>query len=256
MRRLPLPSLRTFGLLFWTGLLLGGLALAIWAAQADHFPGDIAVGRWIQANDVPGRDVMNFVRDVGSVPAAAVTIAIVLVALALSGRYRMALATLPLFFGFALTWVLKELVGRPRTSIDYLEQRRDFTSLSFPSGHVMISTLACGLLLYLCWRVPAPLWLRLPIALWALGMLLLTPWVSVSAGVHWPSDVLGGLVWGLLVLLPLLCLLERLRPPPAGGGGSRRGNATVTGAKAPIPLAPPAATRMSAAARPATQRAA
>lgn len=212
MRRLPLPSFRTFGLLFWTGLLLGGLALAVWAAQADHFPGDVAVGRWIQAHDVPGGEVRDFVRDVGSSVAGVVTVALAITALALTRRWGLALGSLPLFGGFALAWVLKKLVARPRTSIDYLVQKGAFDSLSFPSGHVLSSTLAGGLLLYLCWRVPAPWWLRLPIALWALGVLLLSPWVAVSAGVHWPSDALGGVVWGLGALLPVLWLLERLRP--------------------------------------------
>lgn len=214
VRSLALPASQTLLALFWVGLLAGGLTMAVWAAQADHFPGDVAVGRWIQAHDVPGPDVRDFVRDVGSSVAGVVTVALAITALTLTRRWGLALGSVPLFGGFVLQEHLKELVGRPRTSIDYLEQRNDFTSLSFPSGHAMSSVLACGLLLYLCWRVPAPLWLRLPIAGWALGLLLLSPWVSVSAGVHWPSDVLGGLVWGLVVLLPVLWLLERLQPLP------------------------------------------
>lgn len=212
MRSVALPSAQTILALIWVGLLAGGLALAVWAAQADHFPGDVAVGRWIQANDVPGRDVMDFVRDVGSSVAGVITVALAIAALALTRRWGLALGSLPLFGGFALAWVLKKVVARPRTSIDYLVQKGTFDSLSFPSGHVMSSTLAGGLLLYLCWRVSAPLWLRLPIAVWALGVLLLSPWVAVSAGVHWPSDALGGFVWGLVALLPILWLLERLRP--------------------------------------------
>lgn len=212
VRSLARPSLQTLLALFWVGLLAGGLAMAVWAAQADHFPGDVAVGRWIQAHDVPGRDVMNFVRDVGSSVAGVVTVALAITALALTRRWGLAIGSLTLFGGFALGWALKKIVARPRTSIDYLVQRGSFDSLGFPSGHVMSSTLAGGLLLYLCWRVPAPWWLRLPVAVWALGVLLLSPWVSVSAGVHWPSDVLGSLGWALVVLLPVLWLLERLRP--------------------------------------------
>lgn len=208
----PLLSPTSILAAFWLAILIASLAMAIWAAQADHFPADVAVGRWIQEHDVPGQDVRDFVRDVGSSVAGVVTVALAAATLFLSRRRLLAFGSLFVFGGFALGWVLKKIVARPRTSIDYLVQKGTFDSLSFPSGHVMSSTLAGGLLLYLCWRVSAPLWIRLPIALWALGVLLLSPWVAVSGGVHWPSDVLGGLVWGLVVLLPVLWLLERLRP--------------------------------------------
>ena len=195
----------------WVGLLAGGIAMAVWAGQADRFPGDLAVARWIQNNDVAGREVSDFLRDVGSGLAVAVTLGVVIAALLLMRRPRWAAAAAPLFLGLLLIWGLKHSVGRPRTSIEFLEQRATFDSLSFPSGHVMGGTLVMALVLYLCCRLPAPLWVRLPAGTWALGVLLLGPWISVSSGVHWPSDVLGGLVWAGIVLIPLLLVFERLR---------------------------------------------
>ena len=43
-------------------------------------------------------------------------------------------------------------------------------------------------------------------ALASFAVLSLTGLVSVFLGVHWPSDVLGGYIWGLVLLLPLLVL--------------------------------------------------
>ena len=187
--------------------------MSAWAAQADRFPADVAVGRWVQANDVPGRDLGRFLRDVGSTPASLATAALVVVALLALRRPRAALLSAVILPAFVLQTLLKVAVDRPRTSPDFLDLHASFTSTSFPSGHVMSSTLAGVMLLYLCWRIPGPLWLRLPVATWGLGVFVLQPWAAVSLGVHWPSDVLGGWVWAALVLIPVLYTIERLAIP-------------------------------------------
>ncbi len=184
--------------------------MSAWAAQADHFPADVAVGRWVQANDVPGRDLGRFLRDVGSTPTSLAIVALVVVALLALRRPRAALLSAAILPAFALQALLKLAVDRPRPSLDLLDRHASVTSSSFPSGHVMSGTLAGVLLLYLCWRIPGPLWLRLPIATWGLGAVFLQPWAAVSLGVHWPSDVLGGWVWAALVLIPVLYTIERL----------------------------------------------
>ena len=203
----------------WLGLLAGALAMSIWAAIDDHFPGDVAVGRWIQAHDLPGRDLSQFLRDVGSTPPAAATLLLAVLLLIAIRHRRVALVVAAFATVFGIQRGLKLLIDRPRTSVLFLDQHGTFDSPSFPSGHVMSSALVGLLLVYLCWRLPGPLWLRLPIATWGLGVGLLQPWASISAGVHWPSDTLGGFVWAVLIMLPLLVLMQRwafprdARPP-------------------------------------------
>ena len=199
----------------------------MWAALADRLPGDLAVGRWIQGHDPLGQVLGDFIRDVGSTSAAAVTIGVVAVGLLALDWHRgrrpgMAAAALGLLAGLGLQVLLKEVVDRPRTSVLFLEPLAGFDSASFPSGHAMSSWIAAGLVLWVCLRLPLPaagrLWLvpRLAAGGWALLLLALSPWVSVSMGVHWPSDALGGVMWGTVALLPGLWLLERLR----GAGGN------------------------------------
>lgn len=233
LRDAPLGPGSRWVWLLWLGLLAGGIAMAAWASVDDHFPADVAVGRWIQANDAGGQGLVDFIRGVGSSVAALATFLIVAGALAARGRPRMAALAAALVLGLVLQVALKEIVDRPRTSVDFLEQRAGFDSASFPSGHVMSSLLAGGLVMYLSLRIAGPVWLRAAVllraavGLWGVGMLVLNPWVSISSGVHWPSDVLGGLVWGLVVMIPALVLLERARAldgdPDARRGGTASG---------------------------------
>ncbi len=207
----------------WLGLLAGGIAIAVWASIDDHFPADVAVGRWIQANDVAGQDVLGFMRDIGSGIAATATVLVMTALLAVSGRRRLAAVSLAFILGLVFITLLKEVVDRPRTSVLFLEQHETFDSLSFPSGHVMGSLIVETLVLYVAVRVVRGWWLRAPLAVWAIGVAAFEPWVSVATGVHWPSDVLGGIVWGAVVIIPGWYLLERAhladaRAEPSAGG--------------------------------------
>ena len=77
------------------------------------------------------------------------------------------------------------------------------TSASFPSGHVMSPTYLYGFLLYLSVRSALPMTLRLPVGVWSACVLIFAGPPNVWLGVHWPSDVIGGWAWGLVLLGPL-----------------------------------------------------
>jgi len=81
---------------------------------------------------------------------------------------------------------------------------------AFPSGHAS-AAFACATVI--AWAAP-----RLAIPSFVLAALI--AWSRVYNGVHWPLDVLGGAVLGVLVataLLKLVAARPRLRPePPAG----------------------------------------
>lgn len=203
------PGERRWLWLIWAGVLLGGVALAAWAGVADRLPGDLGVGQWTQEHDPFGREALGFLRDVGSSLAALVTILLLSIAAWVAGRRWTAAAALAFLLGLLLETVLKEVVDRPRPTAELLEPLVGFRSSSFPSGHVMSTLLAGALVLWLVRRCAGLGWLRVLPAVWAGGLILLQPWVSVAGGVHWPSDVLGGLVWGLVVVIPGVWLLNR-----------------------------------------------
>ena len=79
---------------------------------------------------------------------------------------------------------------------------------SFPSGHMMRTVIAYGLLAFIVQRLAAPgasRRLALPLAL---ALIVIMAFDRVYLEVHWASDVLGGLVLGSLALAVAVTWLE------------------------------------------------
>lgn len=110
---------------------------------------------------------------------------------------RMALAGLiALAVGFVSAHLLKELIARPRPFLA-LEDARLLVGVprtwAFPSGHATSAFAATAGVMLSARRLLG----RLP--LWSWGMLALAGAVAYSrlyVGVHWPTDVLAGMVLG------------------------------------------------------------
>ncbi len=119
-----------------------------------------------------------------------------------------ALALLAIVLGGRLAVeLLKATVARPRPAFD--PHPVTVHSLSFPSGHAansMISLVAIALLCAPPRRRPAALTVAIAASL-AIGA------TRPLLGVHWPSDVLAGWIFGLLWALTAWSLLRtRLEP--------------------------------------------
>ena len=100
--------------------------------------------------------------------------------------------------------LLKLAVGRSRP--EYLLLDVAPTSLSFPSGHALFATIFLGLLVWLAEdSIQSPM-IRRSVQV-ALGLLILAVgWSRVYLGLHWPSDVIGGYMYGLLAVWLLTSL--------------------------------------------------
>ncbi|KKW20013.1 MAG: Phosphoesterase PA-phosphatase related protein [Parcubacteria group bacterium GW2011_GWA2_51_10] len=107
----------------------------------------------------------------------------------------------------AAVYVVKELVERPRPELDisaYLEQ-----TFSFPSGHAAFSLALYG---FIAWAISARRPRRERIFWFALSALIITL-VSFSRlylGVHYLTDVLGGLVIGAVFLSIGIAITNRV----------------------------------------------
>jgi undecaprenyl-diphosphatase len=111
------------------------------------------------------------------------------------GRWDLALHVSVVQTGsFALNFAMKFLFDRARP--DLWEKRGQFSWASYPSGHAIASVAVLFTVAYLldrekCWKWPYA----------ALGvMAVITLWSRLYLGVHWPTDVIGGGIMGIVWL--------------------------------------------------------
>ena len=195
-------------------LLIAGLfSLAVmafvlaWALPV--WPGDECVLVAVQGWRSPVLDVVfRTLTYLGWYPVA-VALTLAAMAVLLVQRRRVDALLLGIVVSSALlTHPLKALVGRPRPDYAIIEPIPH--GMGFPSGHATFAILMGGIVIYLAWRYVANPWLRWGMAA-GLALLMLGVGVSrVYLGVHWPSDVLGGYLFGGTVLLVAAWLMDWL----------------------------------------------
>jgi undecaprenyl-diphosphatase len=119
-------------------------------------------------------------------------------------------------------WLVKDLVGRPRPTGARLVAG---TGFSYPSGHVLAAAATWGFVpvvaaLYIHRRW---LWWALAGAAWS--AIALVAWSRVWLGVHWTSDVVGGLAIAFLALSAAEMVVDdrHRRTAVACSGGGLRG---------------------------------
>ena len=207
---------RSLILVSWLALLALAIALAVFAAQYDTLPGDARIAEWAQGQPFPGDSLSDAVRAITTTEVVLATGAVAVAGLWLLGRrWEAALLLVGLIVLPLLQSGLKELVDRPRPGEPLVELRAGFSSASFPAGHVMSPTYLYGFLLCRSLRSGLPAALRLVVGLCSAFVLIAAGPPNVWLGVHWPSDILGGWAWGLVLLLPLLYVLESKERIPA-----------------------------------------
>ena len=205
-------------LLVWLGVL--GLALLLsLLVMLEMLPDEAPAVRKVQGWRFTGDSVSNVVRGITTTAVVAV-IGLLLAALHwLRGERRAAVILVALVIVLPVAQAsIKELVDRPRPAEAGIEQRAAATSPSFPAGHVMSPTVVYGWAIAMALRDRpshggSPAWLRasvLAVAGLLVGLLGVSGLVNLYLGVHWPTDVLGGYLWGLVLLLPALGLHDAL----------------------------------------------
>ena len=187
--------------------------LAILAAGHGPLPGDLSAMSTVQAWPFPGEpfsDALRILSGTELVVAAGIVLAL---AAWLAGRRRPAIAfATGLALVVLLQFLLKELVDRPRPPPELVDLRAGFTSLSFPSGHTMSATYLYGFLAAAALASPLRAGVRATVAIVVVLFLVLGGLANVFLGVHWPSDVVGGYLWALAVLIPAATAAFPSRP--------------------------------------------
>jgi membrane-associated phospholipid phosphatase len=155
---------------------------------------DVSFARWLAEHRTPvGVDAFRVVTFFGS-PAVVLAIS-ALVAIVLYRRRRLAeagLLTLVVGGTELVNVALKLAFHRPRPEVGFVH----LDTYSFPSGHAMMATAAYGALAFLAWRRG---W-RAEIALATVALVCAIGFSRLYLGVHYLSDVLGGVSGGVTCL--------------------------------------------------------
>jgi membrane-associated phospholipid phosphatase len=105
--------------------------------------------------------------------------------------------------------LMKRLVDRPRPAAPLVRVTENASGLSVPSGHLFSAVLLYGTLAVLLQVLPMRRFVRRGLLAGCLLVILLMGPARVYVGAHWPSDVVGGYLWGGLLLLSAMGLARR-----------------------------------------------
>jgi membrane-associated phospholipid phosphatase len=203
------------GRLFWVSWLLVALSFAIvacFAAATDYFPADLWLAHRLQ--DIDGAafgEALDWASRLAEVPLVVAVgiggaLGLWLVASRLGAVWLVAALVLSLS-----NRGVKFLVDRPRPSAGLVDVSDKASGLSFPSGHATAAVLVYGFIFYLAGFLIPARFLRLLVQACCLVVVVLTALQRVYVGAHWPSDVLGGLLFGGLLLALLIWSHRRFR---------------------------------------------
>ncbi len=201
-------------------LLVANVALAALAAVYATFPGD----EWALTSFQSHRnsvmdDLVRGITRLGDLGPVAASLAALWLLLWFTHRRRELAASLMIPLAELLGLGVKVLVGRDRPELLLFPPGPE--SAAFPSGHAVHAVLFFGFLVYLCYLHLHRAWLRRAIqGLIVLGILVVSA-SRVYMGVHWPSDVIGGYLFGALFLLLLVRAVKG--PKPGAIWQGRRG---------------------------------
>lgn len=135
-----------------------------------------------------------------TIPVVAGFLAVTFVVVALTLNWRIGLGVCAATgLGWITTLVVKTVVAMPRPTGDGISHSLDVSpaTLSYPSGHVVfIAALVTALALVVHSR-----WMRFVVIGVGALVVLITMWSRLYAGVHYPADVVGGVLNGVAGVL-------------------------------------------------------
>jgi membrane-associated phospholipid phosphatase len=239
--------------------LAAAAAVAILTAivvMNPYLPIDATVERDIQATNLgPLTATFPFFTWLGGPGGIPMQAAVVVLVLLLNRRaWILALAGLA---GGLWYEVIVNLVNRPRPTVGQVLRITEHPgSTSYPSGHLIFITISAAILMLCIGHRYLPRWAR-PIG-WAVvvAIVVAVGLDRIYAGVHWPSDVLAGILiataW-LSFVLSIRWITDRAfasitRLPAAGGDADRTAarqprflKSQALNVPIPMPITPPTA---------------
>ena len=178
------------------------VALAVVAHRVPYFLIDLTITRHVQSVQAAWIGLLlEPLNALGFPPLVLIIYGTIVVLIFASGARWEAVASGFATLGAAgLNYLVKELVGRPRPPMDLVHVAHQVPGSGFPAGHVLNFTAFVGFLCYLACVRLAPSWPRATLIVLLVTMIALMGIARIYAGEHWPSDVLGGYLTGIVWL--------------------------------------------------------
>jgi undecaprenyl-diphosphatase len=207
----------TFGIFLSVGALITIACTYAFAKFASHVSSgstqafDDSVLRWMAAHRSPALEpVVLEITFLGTGTVVFMIVAVSAMFLWLTKhRYSSALLLIATIGGILLNNLLKMGFGRPRPQL--FDWGTHVVSWSFPSGHAMSSAVVYGTVAYLAARLQKKHWHRVVTMLVAVVLIALIGFTRLYLGVHYPSDVIAGVIIGLAWAAFCMATLEAIQ---------------------------------------------
>ena len=168
---------------------------------------EMKIIEWFQHHRIP---VLDGIMSVVSFLSSGYVIILVAGGIAVYLLYRHRHRDAFIIFGGTVAGAVLELVMKPVFGRERPLLPNQLSGYSFPSGHVLIITVLVGLLM---WLVSQEKSSQRALHQSLAGVALVVVGVNrIYLGVHWPSDVLGGYVFGLIIVGSWFAFMREIWP--------------------------------------------
>ncbi|EUJ24450.1 phosphatase PAP2 family protein [Listeria grandensis] len=207
-KAIPLFTIGGFALLLFVIVALAVHSEPRWVAKFDLN----WIGR-IQTNVSASKtSLIDSLTMIGSAETAIILTIIVVVILFFLRKFVVGLwfGGTVLVCAILLNAVLKHIFERPRPNFNRLIAE---TGFSFPSGHATGTTIFYGLAAMFLIFTVKQMWAKIVIGVVGLGWIFFIMYSRVYLGVHYPTDVLGGFLFGIASIFISLGVYFLVREP-------------------------------------------
>ena len=203
----PTRRYRTVLFQFMLIVTTGAFAVLTFLVKTTpSFPIDVAITRGLQTVKLPYfSEFMQLISWPGFPPQSyLLSLLVILIIYFLGLRWESVAALVAAILPAVFSVFIKDLIQRPRPTIDLVDVFRILSSYSFPSGHVMFYVGFFGFLWFLAYTMLKKSWRRTALLIMYGGLILLVGASRIYLGQHWASDVLGAYLLGSLVLVAII----------------------------------------------------
>ena len=186
-------------------LFISFVFLAIFVGNHPINGFDISISRFVQQFRNSTLDqIMIGISAFGNVSIAFASMVITSALFFIFKYKREAIFVMAISFTGVITFSLKRLFSRPRPTDEYVTLIESYKNHSFPSGHTLSYVVFFGFIIFLMQQLKRiPTYLRNMITVFAYFMFIVGPISRIYLGAHWFTDIVGGLLIGLIYLLQL-----------------------------------------------------